>query len=66
MLKLPYQGKGATLWECIFIGESLINSNNSIMAKLPRETTETVLNLKRQLIDILDEATATEDSCLGA
>ncbi|MFB2839266.1 MULTISPECIES: hypothetical protein [Floridanema] len=30
------------------------------MAKLPRETTETVLNLKRQLIDILDEATATE------
>jgi hypothetical protein len=30
------------------------------MAKLPKETTETVLNLKRQLIDILDEATATE------
>lgn len=30
------------------------------MAKLPAETTETVWSLKRQLLDIVDEATAAE------
>jgi hypothetical protein len=30
------------------------------MAKLPEETTETIWSLKRQLLDIVDEATAAE------
>lgn len=30
------------------------------MAKLPAETTETIWRLKRQLLDIVDEATAAE------
>lgn len=33
---------------------------NANMAKLPEETTQTVLSLKQQLLDTVDEATAAE------